>query len=300
MGLTTGIEWTDHTFNPWWGCTKVSPACGMPLKGHEDEPFGQCYAETGSERFGFKIWGQDAERRFFGDKHWHEPFKWDTAAACAGIRRRVFCGSMCDVMEDRRDLDRLRGDLWQVIQSTPWLDWQLLTKRPQNYSRLLPERWIKGGLPRNVWLGTTVETQDYLWRVDALKAIPATIHFLSLEPLLGPLLPGLCLDGIEWAITGGESGRGARPSHPEWFRSVRDACQASGTAYFHKQWGEWGMTAEHGFGGREHLPTYTFSHGDGTGTEMIRVGKKAAGAWLDGREWRQMPEGARMSEAVIR
>lgn len=122
MGKETGIEWTDHTFNPWWGCVKVSAACT------------HCYAETLAARWAFK-WGAAAAPRAFGDKHWNEPLAWNRKAIADGVRRRVFCASMADVFE-RRDnehgatLDALRARLWLLIEATPGLDWQLLTKRP--------------------------------------------------------------------------------------------------------------------------------------------------------------------------
>lgn len=235
MGENSSIEWCTHTFNPWWGCTKVSPACGLPMKGHEGERHGECYAKTGAERYGFKIWGQDAPRRFFGDAHWNEPLKWDRAAKKAGKRHRVFCGSMCDVMEDRVDLQELRRRLCSLIQRTPHLDWLLLTKRPQNFRRFIPPAWLEQPEP-NVWLMTTVESPEYLWRIDTLKAAPAVVLGLSIEPLLAaiPTL-GEYLDGISWVIVGGESGPGARPMHPDWVRSIRDQCQAAKVKFFMKQ-----------------------------------------------------------------
>src|SRR5271166_5607806 len=144
MGKNSKIEWTDHTFNPWWGCTKVSEACK------------NCYAEAWSKRVGQKVWGPTANRRFFGEKHWLEPVKWN-ADTQAGRRRRVFCASMADVFEDRRELDPWRQKLWDLIEVTPRLDWLLLTKRPELVATLA--RW-GDDWPPNVWLGTTVEDQE--------------------------------------------------------------------------------------------------------------------------------------------
>jgi protein gp37 len=235
MAEKTNISWCSATFSPWHGCTKVSDGCDF------------CYAATFSRRLGysektadpskFPIWGKDAQRRFFGGKHWAEPLKWNTAAEREGIRRRVFCGSMCDVMEDRRDLDEWRWKLCGLIADTPWLDWLLLTKRPQNFLRFLPKDWL--AVPQsNVWLMTSVESPAFLWRVDTLKACPAVVHGLSVEPLIEPLPTlGEYLDGISWAIVGGESGAGARPMDIEWARSIRDQCANAGTAYFCKQLG---------------------------------------------------------------
>ena len=284
MAENSSIEWTHHTFNPWWGCTKVSPACGLPMKGHEGEPHGCCYADTFSNRLGFKIWGQDATRRFFGEAHWNEPEKWDRKAKKDGVRRRVFCGSMCDVMEERDDLIEPRTLLYDLIVQTPWLDWLLLTKRPQNFRRFLPAGWIENPVP-NVWLMTTVESAEYLWRIDSLKACPAVIHGLSIEPLLGPLPTlGEYLDGIDFAIVGGESGHGARPMPPEWVRSVRDQCLNVGSEFFFKQWGEWsptGLAKTHAY--------RDVSCGDGSHHRMFRVGKETAGRLFDGHEWNDLP-----------
>ena len=255
MGIETGISWTDHTWNPWWGCTKVSPACD------------NCYAERDSKRYGHAIWGKDAPRRFFGDKHWAEPLKWNYSAARNGERKRVFCASMADVMEDRMDLDTYRIRLWKLIEDTPNLDWLLLTKRPQNFRRMLPNSW--SDMPRsNVWLGTTVESPAYLWRVDALREVPAVFHFLSMEPLIEAVpMIGNYLSDIEWLIAGGESDGGrrvARAVPADWYRQLRDAAVSRSIPFHFKQWGE---------------------H-DG---ELVRIGKKAAGCELDGREWKEFP-----------
>ena len=146
MGEKTGIAWTDSTFNPWHGCQRVSPGCEL------------CYAETFDARFGEPHWGPKAPRRFFGDKHWNEPLKWNRAAEASGVRRRVFCASMADVFEDRPDLVEHRLRLWKLIEATPHLDWLLLTKRPENIHRMLPKPTVDAdGNTRpyfsNVWLG---------------------------------------------------------------------------------------------------------------------------------------------------
>lgn len=171
---TTTIPWTDHVHNPWEGCAKVSDGCDY------------CYADERDHRFHHGAhWGKDAPRLHHGDAYWRKPLAWNRAAELAGQRERVFCGSLCDVMEDRRDLDADRERLYRLIEDTPWLDWQLLTKRPQNFRRLLPSRWLDE--PRaNVWLMTTVESQDYLWRIDELASVAAVVHGISFEPLLGP------------------------------------------------------------------------------------------------------------------
>ena len=142
MGENSKIEWTTHTFNPWWGCITVSEACK------------HCYAEAWARRVGQDVWGPKVSRRMFSDDHWKGPLRWNAAAAGAAERPRVFCASMADVFEDRDELDEPRWRLWPLIEATPHLDWLLLTKRPQNVLRLAG--WGQDS-PSNVWLGTTVE-----------------------------------------------------------------------------------------------------------------------------------------------
>lgn len=243
VSARTGIEWCDHTFNIAWGCMKVSPGCA------------HCYADTLSHRHGFDVWGpkETTARRTFGTKHWHDPVLWNRAAEKAGVRARVFCSSMCDVFEDHPVIDLERERLWPLIRATPWLDWLLLTKRPERIVALLPADWGEG-YP-NVWLGTSVESQEYADpRIAPLVAVPAVVRFLSAEPLLGPLSldrvlpidgcagaphPGCatCAYPIHWVIVGGESGPGARPMQQEWARTLRDECAAAGVAFFLKQLG---------------------------------------------------------------
>lgn len=226
MSEKTGIAWTDHTFNPWWGCTKVSDACDF------------CYAERDSKRYGFDLWGSRADRRFFGDKHWAEPLKWQRKAAADGVRRRVFCASMADIFEDRRDLDDSRARLWTLVAATPHLDWLLLSKRPELADKLTPGPWVLNGWPRNAWAGTTVERREWWSRVEALKRIPALTRFLSIEPML-EAMPDMDLRGIAWAIFGGESGSKARPMDPAWVADGIGQCRTSYVAPFVKQMGRW-------------------------------------------------------------
>ncbi len=225
MSEKTGIEWTDHTFNIAWGCFKVSPGCA------------HCYADTLSRRYGHDVWGppKTTARRTFGDKHWAEPLKWNAKAEMDGVRRRVFCSSMCDVFEDHPTIDAEREKLWPLIRATPWLDWQLLTKRPERIAANLPSDWGNGYA--NVWLGTSVESQDYAYRVEYLKFVPAVVRFVSAEPLLGRFDLGGQAWEIDWLIVGGESGPGARPMDIDWARSLRDECADSGAAFFLKQLG---------------------------------------------------------------
>lgn len=222
MGEATSIEWCHHTFNIVWGCDKVSPACK------------HCYAEAWAKRMGFDVWGKDAPRRTFGEKHWREPLKWNEAAARAGEQRRVFCSSMADVFEDHPVLAQERLKLWPLISRTGWLDWLLLTKRPENINGTVP--WGHDR-PNNVWLGTTVEDRERAEeRIPWLQRQPAAVRFLSVEPLLEDL-GELDLGGIHWVIVGGESGGKARPFDLAWARSIRDQCRRDGVAFFCKQLG---------------------------------------------------------------
>lgn len=237
MGKNSTIGWTHSTFNPWWGCSKVSQECT------------RCYAETFAKRVGHRIWGDDAPRRFFGDAHWNEPLKWDRDAAKAGERRRVFCASMADVFEDRDELNEHRARLWDLISKTPHLDWLLLTKRPENMLRMVPAEWHEEWAG-NVWAGTTIGHPDSLERLDHLARVPAVVRFVSVEPLLADLdlglnknLPGQRVlrwhrpakNFINWVIVGSESGAGARPMDIEWARSIVNQCVSAGVKVFVKQ-----------------------------------------------------------------
>lgn len=188
MGEDSKIEWTDHTFNAWWGCTKVSPACD------------HCYAETWAKRTGFPdLWGVNAGRRTFGNKHWGEALKYNAAAEkvlrdidpkliAEGLvhRPRVFCNSMADVFDNHAGVSAERIRLWSLIQATPFLDWLILTKRIGNVARMLPADWADGYA--NVWLGISVCNQDEADRdIPKLLELPAAVRFLSCEPLLGPI-----------------------------------------------------------------------------------------------------------------
>lgn len=234
MAENSKIEWTTHTFNAWWGCVEVSPACD------------HCYARTLAQRFGLE-WGKDGRRRFFGDKHWAEPLKWNKKAKELGVRARVFCGSMMDVMErlpkghpDEEDMRDARARLFQLIEYTPNLDWLLLTKRPANFRVLLPRDWVNNGCPPNVWLMTTVEGPEYVSRIHELLRVPTSVYGLSMEPLFGMVdLPQefLNLGKRGWVIAGGESGPHARPGHPDWYRHLRDQAVAAGVPFHFKQWG---------------------------------------------------------------
>jgi len=256
MGEKSGIAWTNDTFNPWWGCVRVSPGCE------------HCYAEQlATVRRKLPVWGVDAPRKPMSEAYWRGPLKWNREALEAGVRRRVFCASMADVFEivpERNVHARMvqstaRARLWGLIALTPMLDWLLLTKRPENVAELAP--WRSGLIadkpewPSNVWLGTTAEDQKRAdERLPILLSIPAAIRFVSHEPALERVdfwafLKGAVRDaslaelrsptmpGIDWIITGGESGSKARPYDLAWARSVVEQCRAAGIAPFVKQLG---------------------------------------------------------------
>lgn len=273
MAENSNIEWTDHTFNPWIGCQKVSAACD------------NCYAEAWDNRFHGGRWGPRAPRTRTAPDNWKKPLKWDREAKADDVKRFVFCASLADVFDNAVPAS-WRGDLFDLIKRTPNLVWLLLTKRPQNIVRMLPQDWGKG-YP-NVWLGATVANQEDAERNITELLFPlAAKRFLSIEPMLGPVdlrnidigdgeldclhaedwsvaieqypktsddweydfeddygqrpsgLTGPMFEPIDWVICGGESGPNARPMHPDWARSLRDQCQAAGVPFLFKQWGEW-------------------------------------------------------------
>jgi protein gp37 len=279
MGKTTEISWCDSTFNPWIGCTKVSPACT------------NCYAETLMHRWGKDLWGKGQPRQRTSAANWKQPLAWEKQAAATGIRRKVFCGSLCDWLDAEVPIEWL-ADLLDLIRQTPNLDWLLLTKRPELWGERICGAtgywgyegqighcgatdawafgfdWLHFRFPANVWIGATVENQEMAdKRIPELLKIPAVKHFVSIEPQLGAVnmrtvaciraggqtiidaLTGHMPNAfsgtkpswtrIDWVICGGESGPKARPMHPDWARSLRDQCKAAGVAYFFKQWGEW-------------------------------------------------------------
>ncbi len=265
MGKDTKISWCDHTFNPWWGCTKVSPGCA------------NCYAEAVDQRFLGGHWGIGKDRRRTSVKNWREPLKWNREAdggvcvdcgqpcyraldcACGQLgaigelrRARVFCASMADWLDHEVPVEWL-SDFLLVIERTPHLDWLLLTKRPELWRErlraafndgvrnqldgcLMVGGWLNGTPPANVWLGTTVEDRQRKSRIDHLREIPAALRFLSVEPQLEHL-GDVDLTGIGWVICGGESGDKARPFDLAWARSVRDQCAVAGVPFFMKQLG---------------------------------------------------------------
>lgn len=281
MAKDSRIEWTHHTFNPWWGCVKVSDACD------------NCYAEAWSKRLGADVWGVKSDRRFFGDAHWKEPLKWNTEAKNEGIRRRVFCASMGDVFEKNPILIPHRQRLLELIDATPHLDWLLLTKRIHGVRKLLPKGYE---FPKNVWLGATVENQEVADKMIKylLEYESPSVRFLSCEPLLshldlGPYLvsnsKGIKLD---WVITGGESGAGSRPMNPEWPADIQQQCETAKVPFHFKQWGHWAP-----------IELVQSSLKKNTRIELIEtderiislaaIGKGKAGRSLSGQHWDEFP-----------
>jgi protein gp37 len=177
--------------------------------------------------------------------------------------------------------------VFSVMRRANWHQYQLLTKRSE---RLLEVSPVLAWEP-HIWIGVSVENEDYTDRIDDLRKTGADVKFLSLEPLLGPLRQ-LKLKNIDWVIVGGESGPNARPMHPDWVRSVRDQCQAAGVPFFFKQWGEWGTERPAAIRSRTRIlhPALIQGHNGSRDLCMWRIGKKAAGAKLDGCEWRKFPK----------
>lgn len=222
MAQQSAISWTDATFNPWIGCTKVSTgehgACNL------------CYAERDNNRRGWVPgWGPGVPRRRTAPSNWKQPIKWNRQAAERGMPLRVFCASLADVF-DNEVPHEWRMDLWELIRATPNLRWLLLTKRIGNAWKMLPKEWP---LP-NAGLGATIVTQDE-WNRDypKLAALPAAFHFVSDEPTLARIDIGDARP--DWIITGGESGPGFRPLNMDHVRSMRDQCARNGIAFHHKQ-----------------------------------------------------------------
>lgn len=328
MSENTKIEWCDHTFNPWTGCMKVSPACD------------HCYAEGWSKRAGEKVgkWGPGAPRVRTTPANWNLPKRWNVQAdafmAQRGRRQRVFCASLADVFDNAVE-PQWRADLFDLIASTPALDWLLLTKRIGNAWKMMADACgvsvASARLPLpNVWLGATIVNQEEADRdIPKLLAVPACVRFLSMEPLLGQVNlaklnnPGPLhqsgafinalrggtwgevpttgerlrithspLDTVDWVIVGGESGPGARPMHPDWARSLSDQCRAAGVPFLFKQWGEWtdfDHTPSEWWNGRTEAERKKLEQRFVGGMAMNRIGKKAAGRLLDGRDWNEVP-----------
>ena len=225
MAEKTKIEWTDHTFNPWIGCQKVSTGCDL------------CYAEASMDhRFGRVLWGAHGQRVRTSERNWKTPLRWAKAAKLNATRPKVFCASLADIWDNKAP-DEWRADLFRLIDLTPQLDWLLLTKRPENVEKMLPTAiaGLKAWPWSNVWLGVTCENQEqYTRRWPILRKVPAVLHFVSYEPALGPL--ALPLGRLpDWIICGGESGSGARFMNPEWAQNLLKQCRRREIAFFMKQ-----------------------------------------------------------------
>lgn len=266
MGENSSIQWCDHTFNPWIGCTKVSPGCT------------HCYAETLRKRWGKDEWGVGTPRTHTSVANWKKPIAWAKAAATAGVRRKVFCASMADVFDEEVP-DEWRFELFELIRKCTYeaslidndggLDWLLVTKRPEKAASFLNRLWWESGRehPNGLWLLTdhpwpqpNFWLRDVLWvgvsvedqrraeeRIPVLVQIPAKVRFLSMEPLLEAVdLLYAAFDGgesfgrmagIHWVIVGGESGPKARPFNVAWALDIVSQCKAAGVPVFVKQMG---------------------------------------------------------------
>jgi len=340
MAKNSAIEWTTHTFNLWRGCLKVSAACK------------NCYAETRSKRFHEDFAGQ---RIVLSDKGWEDPLKWNREAEGETYSPRVFCASLADVFEDwqgpmvnykgeklfvYRDgswssqqrsapespprssltMNDVRARLFKLIDATPYLDWLLLTKRPENIRSMWPvaypahsQDWARTKSEslhrRNVWLGTTAENQrSYDERIEDLYNVQDLCNFLflSCEPLLGPLKLAIHQYPVDWVIAGGESGPNARPSHPNWFRGLREQCATAGVPFFFKQWGNWQAGSDPNVDGKIMLsdgrigetpkalgftPARSVEWNSLAPNVVTNVGKKRSGRFLDGVEHNGFPGG---------
>lgn len=307
--MPTDIEWSDEVWNPTVGCSKVSPGCdgcyaiGVAHRAMQPAHEGLTIRRPGER----PDW--TGEVRCLPDRL-DVPLRWRKP-------RRVFVDSMSDLFHPDVPAEFI-AEVWGVMEVAQRHTFQVLTKRPQRMAQVLGDHdWWEsvigesspgrhGRTPPptgNVWLGTSIELDRYTWRADHLRATPAAVRFLSLEPLLGPL-PSLNLDGIDWVIVGGESGPGARPMHSTWVREIRDRCVDAGVPFFFKQWGAWAPPgiARSGVDATHHLLE------DGTlidRTEKLfslhmcrpvlvaRADKKRNGRTLDGRTWDEMPEADR-------
>lgn len=318
MGENSKIEWTTHTFNPWIGCSKVHEGCT------------NCYAEAMMDkRYNRVVWGVHGTRSKTSDSNWQAPLRWNREAEAAGTRARVFCASLADVFEDRTELEEWRTELFELIVRTPSLDWLLLTKRPENIRRMwsgghrdnvwlgtsisnqptadkqVPELLIMKDLCKFLFLSVEpllgpVNLESYLkcrhckgrgWYLERFSDNHPTAcercKRVATSLFGGYLLPGQYASNLrscDWVIVGGESGPDARPMRPEWAKDVRDQCQAAGVPFMFKQWGEYGPSKGKYIRG----PVPDFRRPDENG--LVRLGKKAAGRMLDGREWSQFPE----------
>jgi protein gp37 len=298
MASKSAIEWTDATWNPVTGCSKVSPGCA------------HCYAETmattrlvGKPGYVGLPWTPEnaslnvvlRPERLNLPRTWREP-------------RRVFVNSMSDLFQELVPVEFI-AQVFTTMALTPQHTYQVLTKRPERMAAVMGSvaaeaLWSEWPLP-NVWLGTSIENDRFVGRADDLRRVPGEwIRFLSCEPLLGPL-PSLDLTDLDWVIVGGESGPGARPMHSDWVRDLRDRCRAAGVAFFFKQWGAWargsGFRDEYSVmarSGRVVVAENVEGAFRGSDTPTLHLEaihhstKRNAGRELDGRTWDEYPRAA--------
>lgn len=276
------IEWTDKTWSPITGCTKISPGCK------------NCNAERMSKRLKGRF-GYPADDPFRVTLHRNrlkQHLKWNG-------RLRIFVCSMGDLFHESVPIDFIM-EVIDVAVALGMHRFLFLTKRPEKmkfcfekwFTRKYKNKDIRLPMPNNLWLGVTAENQEMAdERIPILLQIPAAIRFVSVEPMLGPVCLGEYMHGLDQVIVGGESGHGARPMHPEWVRSIRDQCVDASVPFFFKQWGEWSPDYNRKYKAQLLDKDNTnFCGGDSQGIYLSKVGKKAAGRLLDGRTWDQMPE----------
>lgn len=239
MGKNTGISWTDNTHNFWWGCNEVT-----------EEECGGCYARDWAKFTGFNgntkpiIWGppRSTPRHVFVDKHNAQPYVWNADCMRRGERECVFTESMSDLFEFHPMLDAPRQIAFRTIENTNYLDWKMLTKRPQLIARYVPKHWLGGNWPLNAWIGFSAGNQKYFdQRMPYATELPAPVIFVSHEPATGPINIESLAKVVEpsrlWIITGGMSGArwNKYPMDLDWARYMRDQCHEMGIAFFYKQ-----------------------------------------------------------------
>lgn len=279
MSDKSSIEWTEATWNPTTGCDRTSPGCD------------HCYALTLARRLkamGNPKYQLDGAPRTSGPGFaltLHEdqldlPYRWARP-------RVVFVNSMSDLFHSSVPLSFIQS-VFAVMADTPQHTYQVLTKRSKRLVQVADRlEW-----PSNVWMGVSVESDPYCFRVDHLRQVGSAVRFVSAEPLLGPL-PSLDLTDIDWLIAGGESGKAARPMHPAWARGLRDSCGTAGTAFFFKQWGTWAPSAPESplsvTVEGELVNSGTLAGVPGAPAPVRRSSKANAGRVLDGRTWDEMP-----------
>jgi protein gp37 len=289
MAADTAIEWADSTANLWIGCTKLTPGCD------------NCYAEADWDHRKHRVtWGPHGARSFCA-AGWSLILKMQRRAAASngvdpdlGRKRRIFVNSLSDFFDNHRSIT-WRDEAFRLFEACPDVILILLTKRPENVIRMVPEHWlIPGGWPAHVWLLTSAEDQqryDHRWPI--LRDIPGpAVKGLSCEPLLGGIILRDLMH-LDWLIVGGESGPNARPMDFVSVCLLRDQCRPASIPFFFKQWGEWLPVYDRDdgyYGWDAGGPIPENSHIEAAfGGEVARLGKKRVGRLLDGREWNEVP-----------